>query len=201
MNADFPFFLSRGLPGLLLCLMGVLLAGCASKPAAPISPPPAAVPVPVTVAEPAADPIRELLAYHTALRRLPQGELQKELNKLEIQPASARLTLQKAIVLGLLQGLGDLARAQWHLEGVLNSVEAEAVALRPLALLLASDYAQQRRLGEQVDKLQHQGREQQRRIEQLNQMLEGLKAIERTLPARPQGAAAATAPAASLQPR
>ena len=59
--------------------------------------------------------------------------------------------------------------------------------------MLSSNCAETRRLAEHADKLGAQQRDNQRRIDQLNEMLEGLKTIERTLPARPApGAQGAT---------
>lgn len=115
---------------------------------------------------------------------MSQVELATELGSLHLQPASARASLQKAMLLALLHGSGELARAQAQLDSVLNSAEPEAQPLKPLARLLAANYAELRRLAEHADKLGQQGRDNQRRIDQLNAMLEGLKAIERTLPAR-----------------
>lgn len=105
-----------------------------------------------------------------------------------MQPPSPRLALQKAMTLALIRGNGDFARAQLYAESVAYSIESDTQPLKPLAKLLAANYAELRRMAEQVEKLNQQAKENQRRIEQLNDMLEGLKAIERTLPARPSGA-------------
>ena len=184
----------------LLC---VLLAACATPPAEPPAPAPQPVvtaPVPsVPVVQPPAPVIppdtppvqREidgLLSYHRALRQLSHTDLLLEMDSLNLQPSSPRVTLQKAMTLSLIRGNGDFAKAQLYAESVANSVEASAQPLKPLAKLLAANYAELRRMAEQSDKLSLQVRENQRRIEQLNDMLEGLKAIERTLPARPSGA-------------
>ena len=62
----------------------------------------------------------------------------------------------------------------------------EAAAWAPWARLLAGRAAEQRRLEEQFDRLAQQLRDSQRRIDQLSEKLEALKAIERSLgPKRP----------------
>lgn len=173
-------------PPYFLCL---LLAACATQP------PPAPAPAPPTrcapVALPPAPPppppseIDELLLYHRSLRQLSPTDLVKELANLNLKPTTPRLALQKAMVLALMHSSGNLAQAQAYLDGVLHSSAPEAGPLKPLAQLLAANDAELQHLTEQLDKASQQARDSQRRIDQLNGMLEGLKAIERTLPIRP----------------
>jgi len=172
---------------LLACLS---LAACTLNSPLPDdpAPPPPAPPVVQVIAPPAPPPpdeIGPLLSYHQSLRRMSQGELVKELSGLGLQQRSPRVALQMAMALMLTRGGGDLARAQALLDSVAGSTEVEAAPLRPLAQLLSSNCAEMRRWYDHADKLALQQKESQRRIEQLNDMLEGLKAIERTLPARP----------------
>ena len=61
--------------------------------------------------------------------------------------------------------------------------------LAPLVQLLSSQYAELRRQEESIDKLNGQLRDAQRRIEQLNEKLEALKNIERSLSVRPAAGA------------
>ena len=176
----------------LLC---VLLAACAAQPAArpdvesalatntasasarfELAPSPAAEPAPNLSAR--------LLKYHQVVRRMPQADLVRELASLGEQEKSATAALLSAMVLMNLRG-SDPARAQAQLDLVLNAAQAPAQELKPLAHLLAAHLAETRRLSETADKLSQQVKEGQRRVDQLNQMLEGLKTIERTLPARP----------------
>ena len=93
--------------------------------------------------------------------------------------------------LSQLRQLPELVRAQELLARVLGNPEAQA--LHPLARLLASRYGEQRRLEEQLEKQNQQLREVQRRLDQTNDRLEALKAIERSLTSR-QPAAPASAP-------
>ena len=177
----------------LASLTCVLLTACAAPQPTPPATAPEPVPVvcdPPVVTMPVPSAADEMLAYHDGLLRLPQAELIREFDSLVLQPASPRRAMQQAMVLGLLKGNGDFARARVHLDSVLQSTDPQARELKPLAQLLAANYAASRRLVEQVEKLNQQARENHRRVEQLNQMLEGLKAIERTLPARPSGVSA-----------
>ena len=79
----------------------------------------------------------------------------------------------------------------------LAKARAEAQALHPLARLLATRYTEQRRLEDLLDKQTQQLRDVQRRLDQTNDRLEALKAIERSLTSRP----AASSPAAAGQAR
>ena len=65
----------------------------------------------------------------------------------------------------------------------------DAQLLAPLVQLLSSQYAELRRQDESIDKLNGQLRDAQRRIEQLNEKLEALKNIERSLSVRPAAGA------------
>lgn len=172
----------------------MLLSGCAASPS-PATPPmaPAAshpsVEI-VTVRIPGE--VDELLAYYQWLGKQPESGLETELSKLDMQAWSPRLALQKAMILTFSRDSGNLARTQALLDSVLYSSAPEAEALMPLAQLLAANVAARQRLSEQLEKLNLQVKEGQRRSAQLKQMLEGLKAIERTLPAPPGSAPATT---------
>ena len=129
----------------------------------------------------------DLLTYHQSLRRLSSQELGRELQALNArQSGGAMLAMQKAMVLGLTHDANDLARAQVQLGTVLNATDSDAAALKPLAQLLVSNYAEMRRLSESADKAGQQAKENQRRLDQLNEKLEALKNIERTLPGQPK---------------
>lgn len=176
-------------PRLLTLLLCLSLTACALN--SPMPPPPVPEPVPAPVAEPEPAPlpppdeVGPLLSYHQSLRRMSQGELLKELSGLSLQQRSPRVAVQMGMVLMLTRGNGDLARAQSLLDSVATSANTEAGPFRLLAQLLSSNCAETRRLAEHADKLALQQKDNQRRIDQLNDMVEGLKAIERTLPARP----------------
>jgi len=155
-------------------LLSLLLAACAtSSPEAPTT----TVKLVTTVGG-----MDDLLAYHQSLRRLSQQELGRELQALNARQGGAMLAMQKALVLGLTRDSNDLARAQVQLGTVLNANDSDAVALKPLAQLLVSNYAEMRRLSESADKASQQSKDTQRKLDQLSEKLEALKTIERTLP-------------------
>ncbi|MYM86895.1 hypothetical protein GTP91_06805 [Rugamonas sp. FT82W] len=176
---------------LLLLLLGLSLAGCTLTPPRPPLPTPAEVtlPPPPAIVElpppPPPDEVGPLLSYHQQLRKMTQGDMLKELSGLGLQQRSPRVAVQMGMVLMLTRGNGDLARAQALLDSVATATETEAQPFKALAQLLSSNCAETRRLAEHADKLAVQQKDSQRRIDQLNEMLEGLKTIERTLPARP----------------
>jgi hypothetical protein len=174
------------LPVLLcLSLTACVLNSPMPSPPLPVAPPPPVVEVEAPRPPPPPDEVGPLLSYHQSLRRMSQGELVKELSGLGLQQRSPRVALQMGMVLMLTRGNGDLARAQALLDSVATSAEMDAAPFRLLAQMMSSNCAETRRLSEHADKLGAQQKESQRRIDQLNEMLEGLKTIERTLPARP----------------
>ena len=174
---------------ILLTLCCALLGACATAPVP--TPDPVEKPAPVTRLAPGG--IEALLAYHQWLRGLAPAELAKEMAALNAQPANVQFALKKSMLLSLSHNGDDLARAQALIDGVLKSTDPDAPAARPLAQMLAAHYAEMRRLSDTADRLSQQIKESQRRTEQLNQTLEALKTIERTLPARPNGAPATPA--------
>lgn len=131
-----------------------------------------------------------MLAYAERVRVMPPAELTQEAARLG-DAASAETQVQLSLVLSQLRQLSDLIRAQELLARVLGNADAQS--LHPLARLLASRYAEQRRLEEQLEKQNQQLRDVQRRLDQTNERLEALKAIERSLTSR-QPATPASAP-------
>lgn len=188
----------------------VLLGGCVLPPPVPGGAP-EPVPVSSAVAASAAPPafgpmlppvtlsrgdadLRELLAFHDRVRQLGPQDLASEIARLNEEPPVPRTTLQLALLLGQTRSNGDLARALALLDALLRSTAPEAAPWQPLARLLARGYAEQRRLEEQLERQNQQARDSQRKLEQLNEKLEALKAIERNLTTRPPAGGAASAP-------
>ncbi len=176
-----------------------LLAGCsaniplqpAQEPAVAVTPPQqseaerirTSPPAPVVSKPQPADAVAQMLTYAERLRVMPPNELSQELLRLGDAPASAGDQLRLSLLLSQLRQLPELIRAQELLARVLGNAEAQE--LHPLARLLAARYAEQRRVEEQLDKQNQQVRDIQRRLDQTNERLEALKAIERSLAARP----------------
>ncbi|KQP48664.1 hypothetical protein [Pseudorhodoferax sp. Leaf274] len=205
---------ARASSSLLCALAAALLAGCAVPPPAPPPPPPAAAPVPPppAVAPPTAPPAesavplpvqggqpggvrtdnstvaQSLLLYADRVRRMAPAELAQEVTRLsdiaeaQRQPAEE---MQLAITLAQTRVPADLVRAQGLAQRVLGNPREEARGLYPLAGMLVARYAEQRRVEEALDRQAQQLREQQRRIDQLSERLEAVRAIERSLTSRP----------------
>jgi hypothetical protein len=168
-------------------------AASAAEAARASSSPPAPLPEAVVFAS---GMTLRMLAYAERVRVMPPAELTQEVARLG-DAASPEAQVQLSLVLSQLRQMPDLVRAQELLARVLGNADAQA--LHPLARLLASRYAEQRRLEEQIDKQNQQLRDVQRRLDQTNERLEALKAIERSLTSRPP-AAPASAPASRTRP-
>lgn len=162
-----------------------LLLGACAQPKPEIR----EVRVPVPEVLPADAAARQLLAQHERLLKLSAAELGQEVAPREDAKLTPAAATQLALALALHRGNGDLARAQGLLDQVLRDPTPEALPWQPLARLLQGRLAEQRRLEEQIDKLNQQARDSlrdnQRRLDQLNEKLEALKAIERSLNTRP----------------
>lgn len=152
------------------------------------------VPVPVSVRDPVDQANRHVLEYAERLRRMSLPELQQEIVRLNESPVTPVSTLELALVFGQTRIPGDLPKAIALLESLTRSTEPDAAPWQPMARMTLARFLDLRRLEEQVDRQHLQLRESQRRIGQLNEKLEALKAIERSLAPRP---APAPAPAAS----
>lgn len=193
----------------------LLLAGCATPaPPAPARPPAAApapapapaAPPPILPVEaeprapatqlvpPSPGPIGAMLAYADRVRGLSSNDLQAEINRLGEPGDTPALQMQLGLALSQTRSSPDLARAVGLMQRAASNNTADGLALQPLARLLASRYLEQRRVEDDRDRQVQQLRDAQRRIDQLNDRIEALRAIERSF-SRP--AAPAPAPAAA----
>ncbi|WP_286185786.1 hypothetical protein [Acidovorax cavernicola] len=188
----------------------LLLAACASQPKPPAEadalPPPVAAPRVVPVeAEPRAPavqpaslftqltqgPVSALLAYADKVRPLGGADLSAEIARVTEQGETPAAQMQLAILLAQTRVPADLARALGLLQRVIANPAPEAQPLHPLARALAARYVEQRRVEDDRDKQVQQLRDSQRRIDQLNDRIEALRAIERSF-ARPNTPATVT---------
>lgn len=145
--------------------------------------------IPVRELDPASQAVRLAVGYHDNLRQYNAAELAKEAARLGVAPASPATSMELALLLLHNRNGNDATRATTLLEALLRDNRAEAQALQPLARLLLSQLSEQRKQEEQLDKQLQLQREQQKKLDQLNEKLEALKAIERSLtPAPRQGA-------------
>ncbi|MGI4779584.1 MAG: hypothetical protein ACRYGA_15970 [Janthinobacterium lividum] len=136
-------------------------------------------------------PMAAMLLYADKLRPLGSGELAAELSRLGDPADSPTTQMQVALVLAQTRASADLARALGLMQRVAANASPEAQSLQPLARALAVRYAEQRRVEDDRDRQATQVRDAQRRIDQLNERIEALRAIERSF-ARPSAPAAQT---------
>ncbi|MFM9922265.1 hypothetical protein VLK31_04685 [Variovorax sp. H27-G14] len=189
----------------------LLLAACAVQPKPPAEadalPPPVVVPRVMPVeAEPRAPatqpaslftlitqgPVAAMLSYADKMRSLNGGDLSAEISRLGDPGDSPTTQMQLALLLSQTRVPADLARALGLMQRVVANPSPEAQPLQPLARALAARYVEQRRVEDDRDKQVQQLRDSQRRIDQLNDRIEALRAIERSF-ARPNMAPAAPA--------
>ena len=163
-------------PRWFLCCV-VLLTGCAGlaerERVADEVPPPQCLPVDEAVRPSTTAPeeisLRAMLAYYGNNARAPAAAPRER-----PLPRDPYLLMQLAIQLGQARP-PELARAQSALEAVLKSPHPSAAYLVPLARLLHEQYGERLRL-------EAQSRDAQRRQDQLQEKLDALSAIERSLP-------------------
>lgn len=134
-------------------------------------------------------PVEAMLGYAERIRNLPAAELAQEIGRLGDPQDSAARMMQLAIALAATRTPANSGRAQQLVQRALAQNDAQAQALHPLGRLLLAQYTEARRLEEQLDRQGQQVKDAHRRIDQLNDRLEALRAIERSLP-RPAASAA-----------
>ncbi|MDA7415606.1 hypothetical protein PGB34_04460 [Xenophilus arseniciresistens] len=172
---------------------GTTPPAAAATPAAQPAPPapPALRPVeaepqaPATQMQPRAPgPLSNMLAHADRVRSLSPADLSAEIARLgdaaSAPGANPTLVMQHAIALAQTRNAPDLARALGLMQRVASDNSEAGLALQPLARLLAARYQEQRRVEEDRDRQAQQVKEAQRRIDQLTDRLEALRAIERS---------------------
>lgn len=157
----------------LLMVVAIGLAGCAALSPAKSKP---------SYDEPGPLPP---LAYYQLLSRLSPAELSRERMVLAALPQNPNTHLRTAMLFGHPRGPLDLGKATQQLEMVLKSNDPAAVSLQPLARLLADNYAERQKADGQLDRQGQQLKDSQRKALELQEKLDGLADIERTLPIRP----------------
>lgn len=165
------------------------------------------VPAPPPPPDPADVAARRFLSYHEQLRQMSPTDLANEITRLNgvvsvtATAAPADAVLELSLALAQQRSPGDLARAVALLEPISKSSAPELAPWQPLARLLLGRVAEQRRLEDLLAREVAQRREQQRTLQQLNEKLEALKAIERSMTTRPPGGGSVpAAPSASAPP-
>ena len=211
-------------PGLLLAACA-LVTGCTlpSASTAPPAPPPPPAPAPVASPAPAAapairpveaepqapatqmqpraaGPLASMLSHADRVRGLSAADLSAEVARLNeaatAAPTDPTLQMQQALALAQTRNTPDLVRALGLVQRVAADNSDTGRALQPLARLLVTRLQEQRRAEDERDRQGQQLRDAQRRIDQLNDRLEALRAIERSFgrPAPTNGSTPRTAP-------
>jgi hypothetical protein len=126
------------------------------------------------------------LAYYQMLGRLNAAELAKERSALAAREATPNVQIRQAMMHGHPRLGQDSARALALLEGLIKSTDPAAVELQPLARLLADQHAERLRLESQLERLSGQLKESQRKAQELQEKLDSLADIERTLTPPPR---------------
>ena len=137
----------------------------------------------------------QMLAFADRVRSLTGAELGAEMARIGDPGDSAPAQMHLAIALAATRVPADLARALGLLQRVIASQANEAAPIQPLARALAARYLEQRRIEDDRDRQVQQLREAQRRIDQLNDRLEALRAIERSVTRPTNNHPAVVAPA------
>ncbi len=162
----------------------------------PLTAAPSQPPVVLNAETPAApDVITALLSYADRLHALSPADLAAEI-VVQGDPGNVALRqMQLALALMHLRQPAETARALGLLQRVIAHPGPESVPLKPLARLLANRLMDQRRLEDGAERQAQQLRDSQRRIDQLNERLEAMRAIERSLTTRPPAAPNGARPA------
>lgn len=140
------------------------------------------------------DGVTALLTYSERLRQLNPNDLAAEI-AVQGEPGNAPMRqMQLALALMQIPQAVDTARALGLVQRVVGSASPEATPLKPLARLLVHRLLEQRKLEDNLERQGQQLRENQRRIDQLSERLEAMRAIERSLTTRPPAAPNGTRP-------
>jgi len=173
---------------LLAALAITLLAGCATRPTLDVPAPPAAVAhYDEKIVKVDESSMLPLLGYAQLLAQMSPQELARERAVLLYIPPTPSSQLRLAMLYGQTRATADLPRAQALLDKLLRSSDPAAASLQPLARLLATQYQERRRLQAQNERLLLQVSESLRHSAELQDKLDALATIERSLPTRPTG--------------
>jgi len=160
--------------GLCSLLCAAMLGGCTALPA---------------VKKPARSdettPEAALVYYH-GLARMTPAELGRERSILVAVPQTPYTQVRMAMLLGHPRVLQDLGKALALLDSVLKSSDPAAVPFHPLARQVADNYLERQKLEGQLDRQGQQLKDSQRKTSELQDKLDSLADIERTLTPRPR---------------
>lgn len=131
--------------------------------------------------------IEALLDYRQSLSAMSANELARERGELVARSTEPARQMRLALLLTQPRpaSVADLPRAAALLEAILKSTDNSARALQPLARLLFDQVGERLRLENQLERQAGQLRESQKRAVELQEKIDRLAEIERSLPQRP----------------
>lgn len=162
-------------------------ASPAALPTVPAAPDAASQSVVPSVVLPAATrhALIAALAYRQGLQGMSASEIARERSQLAANAGNPENQMRLALLYAQTRtSAGDSAKALALAETLLKSNDPAAVALQPLAALLVEQLTERVRLEGAQERLQTQSKEYQRKIHDLQEKLERLANIERSLPTR-----------------
>jgi hypothetical protein len=124
------------------------------------------------------------LVYYHGLSRMTPAELGRERMVLTAVPQTPYTQVRMAMLLGHPRVQQDLGKALSLLDSVLKSSDPAAIAFHPLARAVADNYLERTKLDGQLEKQGQQLKDSQRRATELQEKLDSLADIERTLTPR-----------------
>jgi len=125
------------------------------------------------------------LVYYHGLARMTPAELGRERMVLTAVPQTPYTQVRMAMLLGHPRVQQDLGKALSLLDSVLKSSDPAAIAFHPLARAVADNYLERTKLDGQLEKQGLQLKDSQRKASELQEKLDSLADIERTLTPRP----------------
>jgi hypothetical protein len=175
-------------------LAAALLAGCAlleEQPPAPVKGEPAARPAPSPPAVPAlVRSVADLLEYYDALRRTDAASRAREHERAKqaYNPQQGAYARVRLALFGVLPGADPEQQSQALalLEPVARDERPQDRDLQRFAALLYAGIQEQRRAAEGAAGAAQRAREEARRADDLQQKLDALKSIEKSLIERDQ---------------
>lgn len=126
------------------------------------------------------------LGYYQGLARMTPAELGRERMVLVAVPQTPYTQVRMAMLLGHPRVQQDLGKALTLLDGVLKSNDPAAVPFHPLARQIVDNYLERVKLEGQLEKQGQQLKDSQRKAGELQDKLDSLADIERTLTPRPR---------------
>lgn len=125
------------------------------------------------------------LVYYHGLSRMTPAELGRERMVLTAVPQTPYTQVRMAMLLGHPRVQQDLGKALALLDSVLKSSDPAAMPFHPLARVVADNYQERSKLDGQLEKQGQQLKDSQRKATELQEKLDSLADIERTLTPRP----------------